>query len=163
MEKRAFVLVLALTLPLLLYGIPFAYAVTAQSTYVVRSVNIVIAASDIQGVSVQCTSPSDYTLHYIHLQDELISVHSADPLNSGGFGVNTGETPNGWSVALHNTQAFQVLDVVTIFCQSPITAVAGVSVPEFGSLYVAIALGAVIYFVLARQHAGKRSAGITTA
>jgi hypothetical protein len=45
---------------------------------------------------------------------------------------------------------------VYIICQSPIT-VAGVGVPEFGSLYVAIALGAVVYFMLSRRF-GRRPA-----
>ena len=35
-------------------------------------------------------------------------------------------------------------------CQTPVT-VAGVGVPEFGSLYAAIALGAVAYFMLSRR------------
>jgi hypothetical protein len=42
-------------------------------------------------------------------------------------------------------------------CQTPVT-VAGVSVPEFGSLYVAIALGAVLYFLLARRFAPTKAA-----
>jgi len=36
----------------------------------------------------------------------------------------------------------------------PIT-VAGIGVPEFGSLYIAIALGAVLYFLLARRYSGR--------
>jgi hypothetical protein len=43
--------------------------------------------------------------------------------------------------------------VVDVVCQTPIAAVAGVSVPQFGSLYVAIALGAVAYFMLSRRFA----------
>jgi hypothetical protein len=41
------------------------------------------------------------------------------------------------------------LDAFAI-CQTPIT-VAGIGVPEFGSFYVAIALGAVVYFMLSRR------------
>jgi hypothetical protein len=39
-------------------------------------------------------------------------------------------------------------------CQMPI-AVGGISVPEFGSLCVAIALGAVAYFMLSRRFARR--------
>jgi hypothetical protein len=43
---------------------------------------------------------------------------------------------------------------VWVVCQTPIT-VAGIGVPEFGSLYVAIALGAVVYFVMSRRLARR--------
>jgi hypothetical protein len=39
-----------------------------------------------------------------------------------------------------------------IICQTPVT-VAGIGVPQFGSLYVAIALGAVAYFLMSRRFA----------
>jgi hypothetical protein len=41
-----------------------------------------------------------------------------------------------------------------VICQTPLT-VAGIGVPEFGSLYVAIALGAVVYFVMSRRLARR--------
>jgi hypothetical protein len=37
MEKRALILALALTIPLALYGIPYAYASVTSSDYVIQS------------------------------------------------------------------------------------------------------------------------------
>jgi hypothetical protein len=149
-ERRALVLALALTLPLALYGIPFAYAASTQTTYVVNSDNVSIAPADIKNIVVACTSSSDFALHYGHQHVEIISVYGAYPMRSAVFAANTGDIPNGWSVALHNTQAFPISDYVYILCQSPVT-VAGIGVPQFGSLYVAIALGAVAYFMLSKR------------
>jgi hypothetical protein len=42
-----------------------------------------------------------------------------------------------------------------IICQSAVTLPAGIGVPEFGSLYVAIALGAVVYFMMSRRFARR--------
>ena len=44
-----------------------------------------------------------------------------------------------------------------IVSQSPIT-VAGVTIPEFGSLYVAIALAALVYFGLFRHYMKRPAA-----
>jgi len=46
--------------------------------------------------------------------------------------------------------------VAQVICQTPIN-VAGIGVPQFGSLYVAIALGAVLYFLLSKRFAGRPS------
>lgn len=43
-ERRALLLALALTLPLLLYGVPYAYAAQTSSSYTVES-TIAVAAS----------------------------------------------------------------------------------------------------------------------
>jgi hypothetical protein len=71
-------------------------------------------------------------------------------LNSAGGVALTGANPNGWVIGLFNPDLGFSFNGVQIVCQTPIT-VAGVSVPEFGSLYVAIALGAVVYFILSRR------------
>jgi hypothetical protein len=120
-----------------------------------------VANSD-GSLQAQCSSTSDFTQHYNIYQQDGISVKFSSALNSGGTFANTGENPNGWGITVHNSNSVPILEFLQIICQSPITAVAGVSVPEFGSLYVAIALGAVIYFALSRQHAGKRPAQATT-
>jgi hypothetical protein len=49
----------------------------------------------------------------------------------------------------------EINDVWAI-CMTPVT-VAGIGVPEFGSLYAAIALGAVVYFMLSRYSSRKPS------
>jgi hypothetical protein len=46
--------------------------------------------------------------------------------------------------------SFAIAFTAGAVCQTPIT-VAGIGVPEFGSLYMAIALGAVAYFLMARR------------
>jgi len=164
MERRALVLALALTLPLGLYGIPYAYAATTQTTYMVQSDNVVLgpdhAPDDTLVAQAKCFSPSDYTLQYFHLHNELVSVYSIDTLNSAGRSAHPGDTPNGWFIALHNLQTYQVTDYIEIFCQSPVT-VAGIGVPQFGSLYVAIALGAVAYFLLARRYSTGKTKGLS--
>jgi hypothetical protein len=161
MEKRSLVLAVALTLPLLLYGIPYAYAATStQSTYVMRS-DLPVMANGANGfVTVQCSSSSDFTLHYSTRFPEQLPVTDVHTVNSAGLTSNNGDNPNGWFVSVHNLSGGSVFtDSVEIICQSPITVtVAGIGVPEFGSLYIAIALGALIYFPLSRQHAGKRAA-----
>ena len=69
----------------------------------------------------------------------------------GGNLLSTGQTPDGWefeagSIAVGSP----TFGDVWVVCQTPVT-VGGVSVPQFGSLYVAIALGAVVYFMLSRH------------
>jgi hypothetical protein len=164
MEKRSLVLAVALTLPLLLYGIPYAYAATTtQSTYVVRATFPIMAGGALGLVIIQCASPSDFTQHYAVSNPEQFPVSGVNTINSAGLKTNTGDNPNGWLIEVHNLCTGSAFGITAeIICQSPITVtVAGINVPEFGSLYVAIALGAVIYFALSRQHSGKRAAQTT--
>jgi hypothetical protein len=151
-EKRAVVVALALTLPLALYGVPFAYAASTQTTYVVK-LNQNVDREYIQ--IVKCLSPSDYTQHYSVGSNDLNPVTTyAAILNSNGDFAGTGDIPNGWYIHIYNNNGFTITFMLQIICQSPIT-VAGIGVPEFGSLYVAIALGAVIYFMMASRFAGR--------
>src|SRR6267378_1605501 len=57
MERRAIILALALTLPLALYGVPYAYAVTTSSTYLVH--DSAAATTSTLVVRVHCTT-GDY-------------------------------------------------------------------------------------------------------
>jgi|SRR6267378_5716875 len=148
MEKRAVVLALAITLPLVLYGIPYAYAMTASSSYSVTS-TYTAAANSIAPGSASCRA-SDYATgggFALSVTDEVIIFSTSNILN--------GPNPTAWIVSVANhDQLFANTFSVTVICQTPIT-VAGISVPQFGSLYVAIALGAVSYFMLARRLAGR--------
>jgi hypothetical protein len=155
MERRALVLALALTLPLALYGIPYAYALTTQSTYVVLFGDNIAAHGQIVDV-VRCSSPTDSTQHFalFLFSPFTMTVIGSSLTNSAGGEASTGEIPNGWAVILHNPEASPQAVGVQIICQTPIT-VAGIGVPQFGSLYVAIALGAVVYFMMARRFAGR--------
>jgi len=161
MERRALVLALALTLPLALFGVPYAYAATTQSTYVVL-VGDNIASHSTVGELVRCLSPSDSTQHFaLFLSSPFtMTVVGSFLTNSGGAEASTGEVPNGWVVTLHNPETSPQAVGVQIVCQSPIT-VAGIGVPEFGSLYVAIAIGAVAYFLLARRYATGKNGGLS--
>ena len=156
MEKRALFLALMLTLPLALYGIPYAYAAQTSSTYTVESSTIAPAGST-AGWSASCNS-GDYATgggYKLSSEDLFVVESEASPQFPP-------PNPNEWLVVVDNKSPNTDLSFeVQAVCQSPIT-VAGITVPEFGSLYVAIALGAVIYFALSRQHAGKRAAGIKT-
>jgi hypothetical protein len=158
MEKRAVVLSLALTLPLLLYGIPYAYAASTQSTYVVRATFPIMTAGATGFVFIQCASPSDFTQHYSVSNPEQFPVNNVFTINSAGIKTNTGDNPNGWFIVVHNLTTGSAFTIqAEIICQSPLTLVAGIGVPEFGSLYVAIALGALVYFMLARHFARRPS------
>jgi hypothetical protein len=106
-------------------------------------------------VKVQCASPTDFTQHYSTSFPDILPVHEVHTINSAGFVSNTGDNPNGWIIVVHNLSGSATFtDKAEIICQSPVT-VAGIGVPQFGSLYVAIALGAVVYFMLARRFARR--------
>jgi hypothetical protein len=62
---------------------------------------------------------------------------------------------NSWSIEEFNPGDATIGQVyVMVVCQTPVT-VAGIGVPQFSSLYAAIALGAVAYFIMARRFAGR--------
>jgi len=149
MEKRAIFLALALALPLALYGIPYAYAATTSSTYEVRASN----ALNTNTVDVHCNS-GDYATGgggrggsgplQGAFPEKFDGTNYLDP--------GTGQ-PNAWGAWVDSSSTgAQVL--VWVVCQTPI-AVAGIGVPQFGSLYAAIALGAVLYFMMARRYARR--------
>jgi hypothetical protein len=68
--------------------------------------------------------------------------------------LSNGQTPNAWEAGANNPSSVDVGMYAEVICQTPLT-VAGIGVPEFGSLYVAIALGAVVYFVMSRRLARR--------
>jgi hypothetical protein len=147
MEKRALVLALALTLPLALYGIPYAYAATTSSSYQVKGDFIFIPANFGTGIAHANCQNGDYATGGGFSQGggfDILSSEATSDTNPGGWSVNA-QNPSA------NTHLFVRADAI---CQTPIT-VAGIGVPEFGSLYVAIALGAVAYFMLSRRFGRK--------
>jgi hypothetical protein len=147
MERRALVLALALTLPLALYGIPYAYASATSSSYLVLNIGN-------GAVYVHCNTGDYATGGGALAVDSANWIGESYPVfwtGSNYVGISTGQ-PNAWTASAHNPAS----DFVNVFviCQTPIV-VAGIGVPEFGSLYVAIALGAVLYFLMARRFAGR--------
>jgi hypothetical protein len=160
MEKRAIVLALALTLPLALYGIPYAYATITSSAYVI-SRTIQVPPSGSGPENVKCNT-GDYATGvggYDHLGNKL-TVQSLEPIDASGTNIFSG-TPAGFQFGIGSTETVATDEMnIYVICQTPLT-VAGVTVPEFGSLYIAIALGAIVYFALSRQYAGKRASQAT--
>jgi len=144
MERRALILALTLTLPLALYGVPYAYAATTTTTYVVVGPGVTIAPHDGGADTALCHTGDDVTGGGYDTAYSL-SVEQDHPLLPSN---------DNWGVFAENPHDFSVVLKAWAECQTPIT-VAGVTAPEFGSLYIAIALGAVAYFVLSRRLAGR--------
>jgi hypothetical protein len=150
MEKRAAVLALALTLPLVLYGIPYAYAATTTLGYTARS-DYVLGAFTANYFSATCIG-GDFATGGGWLANSLHTLSSFPTL--AGNVAAAGTVPDGWMVYTENPTSSATALTVFADCLAPIT-VAGIGVPEFGSLYVAIALGAVAYFMLSRRFARR--------
>ncbi len=144
MEKRAIVLSLALTLPLALYGIPFAYAATNTSTYQVTSPVVTIVAGETTGATAPC-NPGD-----VATGGGFNDLGGIGLFFGVSHGTDTDTNPTAWEVIAVDNTGHADTFVSYAICQTPVT-VAGVTVPEFGSLYIAIALGALVYFALSRQ------------
>jgi hypothetical protein len=95
----------------------------------------------------------DSTEHYGYANQGFgVSLLSVFPVNSGGAEVVTDDNPNGGRLTFSRSPG-AVTEVYTIF-QSPIT-VGGSECPSLASLCVAIALGAVAYFVMSRRFARR--------
>jgi len=162
MERRALVLALALVLPLALFGIPYAYATVTSSDHGVQSTMTVHPQAE-SGSNVACPS-GDYAVSGGYQPASFGSSSSTgfqffpDIFSTfptlGGTQIFTGQTPDGWGFEGVNDANVDATAIVWVVCQTPVT-VAGIGVPQFGSLYVAIALGAVVYFMLSRRFARR--------
>ena len=140
-ERRALVLALALTAPLILYGLPYAYASVTSSSYIVS------ASNGLDYAGAHCNSGDYATGGGARSQSPGVLVVTEPEFydfGSGLYSIGTTGTPNAW-FAISTTYV-----QVWVVCQTPVT-VAGIGVPQFGSLYIAIALGAVAYFLLSRR------------
>jgi hypothetical protein len=155
MERRALVLALALTLPLALYGVPYAYATVTSTTYVVGTFYTVPASTTATLYDSVCNGGDYATGGGVNA-----AVGNGNEIVLGSIptkGDNPlGSPPDRWTGIVSNPSGISDEVFVSVVCQTPIT-VGGVGVPEFGSLYVAIALGALVYFMLARQFARRPS------
>jgi len=141
MKTRALVLALALTFPLALYGIPYAYAATTSSTYTVDGPTSTITPGSHQALYADCNQ-GDYVTG---------GGYSGGLTTNIVVSISQPDRGVGWGIEVYNTGSTFNIDANAVaVCQTPIT-VAGIGVPEFGSLYVAIALGALLYFALSRK------------
>jgi hypothetical protein len=148
MQSRDIVLVVALTLPLALYGIPYAYATTVGSTYTKYAVGDATAANPNITVKAACNS-GDYATGGAGIATDPHVVVQSYP-TAGGTGASLGQTPDGWAASFADPVGVLYEATIYVVCQTPIT-VGGVGVPEFGSFYAAIALGAMVYFLISRH------------
>jgi hypothetical protein len=149
MERRALVLALALTVPLALYAVPYTYAAVTSSSYIVyltTGTNFLVvhchSGDYATGGGGESFSPGHLSTSSPYSYDFVTNSYS--PITSG--------TPNAWWVDSVGEGATGV--AAWVICQTPIT-IGGIGVPQFGSLYVAIALGAVVYFMMARRFARR--------
>ncbi len=152
-SRRHKLLLLILTVPLLLYFVPYASAAISSSSYVVYATQDGTGNSATSAAAV--CSTGDYATGGGAEETGATTgfVFSSKPQFFDGSSVTditTGQ-PNAWFGGVETADgSASVLSFgirVWVVCQSPIT-VAGVTVPEFGSLYVAIALAAALYFVM---------------
>jgi hypothetical protein len=161
MEKRALVLALALIVPLALYGIPYAYAATTGDTATVVSGNGNAHSTGTGQSATIFINPGICTVTYDVIEDGGASFSVRFSANGVVAGNKQYTVAGGNSYT--DTIAASDVDLIigagpsgTVYyaysaiCHSTL-AVAGIGVPQFGSLYVAIALGAVVYFVLAKR------------
>jgi len=138
MESRALILALALTIPLVLYGIPYAYAATTTSSYVVTATGTANPSSFLS-LSAHC-NPGDFATGGGFTSHLGIGAITADPTGQGALLFwsrpdPTSGTPTAWSVEVSNPTGTAFSLDVYVVCQTPIT-VAGIGVPQFGSLYI---------------------------
>ncbi len=151
----------------MLFGVPYAYATMTSSSYQVVSSQITLVAGSTLGGLAQCNS-GDYATGggaFPNLTETGFGsnefIVSSFGVTNGGLFASNGVAPNGWRAVVENPTTSDNGFYVVVVCQSPIT-VAGVTVPEFGQLYVAIALGAMVYFLMARRFSGPRTIGTKT-
>jgi hypothetical protein len=153
MERRATILALALTIPLILYSVPYAYASVTSSAYVIHSSFFVVAQS-YNNVIIGCNI-GDYAVSGGYATAAIVTIAQSQPTKGGAPFLSNGNRPDGWQITGFNTASLggttESVDAWVV-CQTPVT-VAGIGVPEFGSLYVVIALGAIVYFMLSRRFA----------
>jgi hypothetical protein len=152
LERHALVLALALMLPLALYGIPYAYAATMSSTYAV--LQSFSASPQTEVIAQADCKPGDYLTGGGYVFN---GGFQPDLKVQSSYGVlpDHGPNPTIWNFEVYNSSPSSTEGgYLQAICQSPIT-VAGIGVPQFGSLYVAIALGAVLYFMLSRRFARR--------
>ena len=152
-ERSTTILVATLVVPLALFFLPYAYAAVTSSDYVItgsKAIGESISLAD----NLSCNSgdyavSGGYRINFVSDIPTVPHVASSYP-TVGGSPAPAGQTPNGWAFDLENPTSVTTTFSLWVVCQTPIT-IAGLGVPEFGQLYIAIALGAIVFFLLARM------------
>jgi len=144
MRRDLKVLILVLTLPLILYSIGYAYATVTTSTYVVVVHGTVPAGGQL--ILEAFANAGDFVTGGGYVASGVTVIQS----NPMGWTVGPPPTPpTSWLVNFYNEGASAQSVTACAVCMTPVT-VAGIGVPEFASLYMAIALAACVYFALNR-------------
>ncbi len=149
MRRDSKILVLVLTIPLLLFGMGYAYAQQSTGTYVIGETTPMPAYAPIV-LDADCYS-GDYATGGGHLFTGPVEQNAVQsyPIPYTVPGTE-GPQPTGWRVAGYNPSANPGNLEVFVVCQTPIT-VAGFGVPEFGSIYIIMIIGAAVYLVLTKM------------
>jgi len=109
------------------------------------------------GTGTASCNPGDYAtgggFYLDGTKEQAIQSHS---------NIINGPNPAGWYLQVYNSDNRDDTANAQVICQTPVT-VAGIGVPEFGSFYVAIALGAILYFILSRRTTKRPLLGTTSA
>jgi len=157
MERSVLVVALTLVLPLVLYGIPYAYSSSTATTYQAFGTPIALVGPSSGTGTALCNSGDvatggGYSTSSFDLNSGFPTIVGSQSFTSPGSPF-----PNGWTITALIQYRYSTSVSPYVMCLSPIT-VASVGVPEFGSLYVVIALGAVAYFLMSKRFAGGSAA-----
>lgn len=145
MRRDLRILVLVLTIPLLLYGVGYAYAVQTTGSYANRTSILSIAAGSGESATIYCNSGDFAT------GGGFEGLGGLGPqLNFYNSRPNSVTQPTGWYVTVNNPTQSASAFRATVICQTPIT-VAGIGVPEFGTMYIVMLLGAAVFLFLTRM------------
>lgn len=148
-KKNLKIMLLALTIPIALFGVGYTYAQQFTTDYV--RLNIVpMKVSQATVASVSC-DPGDLPTggeYQIHEKGAVAKVGKANVFTVYGSPLGASNTLT--VVAFDHRQRDTLILEVYLHCISPIT-VAGISVPEFGSIYSVIILTTAFYTILTRM------------
>ena len=143
MKKDLKILVLLLAIPLLLFGTGYAYAQQTTSSYLTYLSVDVPAGQSSGAVDVYCDT-GDFATGGASAKEGEMILNGESPLPQA-----LGATPWGWRADAVNPTEDPLQLTVYVVCMSPIT-IAGIGVPEFGSIYILMIIGAAVYLVLTK-------------
>jgi hypothetical protein len=143
MKKDLKILVLVLLVPLMVFGTGYAYAQQTISSYINYS-SVDVPAGQSSGAVIAYCNAGDFATGGSSAKEAGLIMDGSAP-----FPIALGATPQGWTASGVNPTGAPLQLTVYAVCMSPIT-LAGIGVPEFGSMYMAIILAAAVYFALTR-------------
>ena len=160
-NKLAIIAIAILAVPLALYFVPYAYAASTVTTYEVVSSPVAIAPGDTNAGYALCTGATDvvtgggFEMNALGGTNYPPVVQTSYPFTQSGH--------NGWLVWVEDPDLSGALSNsynVYAECMTP-TTIAGIGVPQFGQLYTAIALGALVFYLLGRYMRRSKELGMS--